>query len=81
MLLGLPTPAYQSAGAAGMDNAAAIDSEMVIGPGAIVSVPCGFALAISKGYEGQNRPRSGLPQRICPYQILPEQSILTTAGK
>lgn len=43
-----------------MDIAAAIDSQVVIGPGAIVSVPCGFALAIPEGYEGQIRPRSGL---------------------
>lgn len=53
-------PAYHSRGAAGMDIAAAVESEVVIRPRAIVSVPCGFALAIPDGYEGQIRPRSGL---------------------
>lgn len=43
-----------------MDLPAAVDAEVVMKPGAIVSVPCGFALAIPQGYEGQIRPRSGL---------------------
>jgi dUTP pyrophosphatase len=56
----LKPPSYQSAGAAGMDVAAAVDKEVVIEPGAIVLVPTGFAVAIPAGYELQVRPRSGL---------------------
>jgi dUTP pyrophosphatase len=56
----LPLPDYQSESAVGMDIHAAVDGELVINPGAIVSVPCGFSVAIPEGYEGQVRPRSGL---------------------
>ncbi len=56
----LKPPSYQSAGAAGMDVAAAVEREVVIEPGAIVLVPTGFAVAIPAGYEMQVRPRSGL---------------------
>jgi dUTP pyrophosphatase len=56
----LKLPSYQSAEAAGMDVAAAVDKEMVIEPGAIVLVPTGFAVALPAGYELQVRPRSGL---------------------
>ncbi len=56
----LKLPSYQSAGAAGMDVAAAVDEEVVIEPGAIVVVPTGFAVALPAGYELQVRPRSGL---------------------
>lgn len=56
----LPVPAYQSEHAVGLDLPAAIDSDLVIRPGLIVSVPCGFSIAIPVGYEGQIRPRSGL---------------------
>jgi len=56
-------PAYQSAGAAGLDLAACLPEEtatLTIAPGQIVLVPLGFAVAIPPGYEGQVRPRSGL---------------------
>lgn len=56
----LPVPAYQSEDAVGLDLSAAIESDIAIQPGVIVSVPCGFSLAIPSGYEGQIRPRSGL---------------------
>ena len=56
----LPLPAYQSNGAVGMDLCAAINNDLTIHKNEIVSVPCGFALAIPEGYEGQVRPRSGL---------------------
>ncbi|MEC9368513.1 MAG: dUTP diphosphatase [Pseudomonadota bacterium] len=58
----LPLPAYQSAGAAGMDIAAALskDEVLTIGPGERALVPSGFAMAMPEGYEGQMRPRSGL---------------------
>ena len=56
----LPLPAYQSEGAAGMDLHAAIDNDVVIEPGRIEMIPCGFAIALPIGFEGQIRPRSGL---------------------
>src|SRR5512138_1935536 len=57
---GLPLPAYQTEHAAGVDLYAAVDEEVVIGPGAWSLVPTGIAVAIPEGYEGQVRPRSGL---------------------
>lgn len=58
----LPLPAYESAHAAGMDLAAAVDAEeaLTIAPGARALVPTGFALELPEGYEAQIRPRSGL---------------------
>ena len=56
----LPIPAYMSPGASGLDLPAAIDGEIILGPGEIRLVPTGLALAIPPGYEGQVRPRSGL---------------------
>jgi dUTP pyrophosphatase len=60
--IGLPLPAYQSAGAAGLDLIAAVaaDTKIVIEPGARHLVPTGIALQIPEGYEAQVRPRSGL---------------------
>lgn len=59
---GLALPAYQTAGAAGMDIAAALgrDEVLTLAPGARALVPSGFAIALPEGYEGQVRPRSGL---------------------
>jgi dUTP pyrophosphatase len=57
---GAALPAYQSAGAAGMDVTAAIDGSIEIPPGEHRLVPCGFAIAVPRGYEAQVRPRSGL---------------------
>ncbi len=55
---GLPMPAYESAGAAGMDIVTAEDFSLE--PGERMAVPSGFAIAIPEGYEVQVRPRSGL---------------------
>jgi len=52
-----------SASAAGMDLCAAIETDLVIAPGAIALVPTGLELAIPDGFEGQVRPRSGLAVR------------------
>jgi dUTP pyrophosphatase len=62
---GLPLPAYQSHGAAGLDLVAAVaDYEtIVIEPGARELVPTGLAVQIPPGFEGQVRPRSGLALR------------------
>jgi dUTP pyrophosphatase len=59
---GLPLPAYQSAGAAGMDLSAAVpeDRPLLLLPGRRALVDTGFILQIPEGYEGQVRPRSGL---------------------
>jgi dUTP pyrophosphatase len=59
---GLDLPRQQSAGAAGVDLLAALGiSEVVtMEPGARAVVPCGFAMALPRGYEAQVRPRSGL---------------------
>ncbi len=61
----LPLPAYQSAGAAGLDLLAAVpaDRPLTIIPGAFASVPTGIAIALPTGVEGQVRPRSGLAAR------------------
>ena len=50
-------------GAAGMDLCAAIDETLTLKPRERALVPCGFAIAIPQGYEGQVRPRSGLALR------------------
>jgi len=59
---GLPLPAYESPGAAGMDLRAAVpeDRPMLILPGKRALVPTGLVLEIPEGMEGQVRPRSGL---------------------
>ena len=62
---GLDLPAYQTAGAAGLDLVAALPEGhvVVIEPGARVLLPTGLALALPEGYEAQVRPRSGLALR------------------
>jgi dUTP pyrophosphatase len=55
---GLPLPAYESAGAAGMDICAAEGVTIRSGRRALIAT--GFAFAIPEGYEVQVRPRSGL---------------------
>jgi dUTP pyrophosphatase len=62
---GLPLPAYQSAGAAGLDLVAAVPegAPLTIAPGARAQVPTGIAMALPRGTEGQVRPRSGLAAR------------------
>lgn len=59
----VPLPSYQSEHAAAMDVSAAVVEPVAIPPGGIAMVPCGFAVAIPPGYEGQVRPRSGLAAR------------------
>lgn len=57
---GLPVPHYQTEHSAGIDLYAAVESELVIGPGKWLLVPTGVAVALPEGHEGQVRPRSGL---------------------
>jgi dUTP pyrophosphatase len=59
----LPLPAYETAGAAGLDLRAAIAKPAVIAPGARALVPTGLAMQLPDGFEGQVRPRSGLALR------------------
>jgi len=46
--------------AAGMDVCAACDGEVVLAPGEIKRIACGFYVAVPVGFEAQIRPRSGL---------------------
>ncbi len=58
----LPLPAYRSAGAAGLDLAAAVpvDAPVTLAPGSRALVRTGLMIEIPPGFEGQVRPRSGL---------------------
>jgi dUTP pyrophosphatase len=56
-------PQYATSGAAGLDLPAAVDKPVTLAPGAFALVPCGFALALPEGFEGQVRPRSGLASK------------------
>jgi dUTP pyrophosphatase len=59
---GLPLPAHQTPGAAGIDLLAALPrgTKIVLEPGGRHLVQTGIALAIPEDYEAQVRPRSGL---------------------
>ena len=59
----LPLPARMTPEAAGVDLRAAVAAPVAIAPGEIRVVPCGFAMAVPRGYEAQVRPRSGLASR------------------
>ena len=61
---GALTPRYMSAGAAGLDLAAAPDGPIEIAPGGRAAVPTGLAFEIPPGFEGQVRPRSGLARKL-----------------
>ncbi len=56
----LPLPRPASAGAAGIDLAAAVRERIRLASGRRCVVPCGIAVEIPGGWEGQVRPRSGL---------------------
>ena len=61
----LPLPAYETAGAAGMDLRACLPEDrraegLTLAPGARAAVPTGLAMAAPEGTEIQIRPRSGL---------------------
>ncbi len=57
---GLPLPAYETHGAAGMDVRAAVEQPLTLPRGDIALVPTGFAIEVPPGFEMQVRPRSGL---------------------
>jgi len=56
---GLAAPAYETAGAAGMDLQAALSAPLVLAPGERSAVPTGLRMAVPPGFEAQIRPRSG----------------------
>lgn len=57
---GLPLPRYATAGAAGLDLLAAVETAVVVPPGGRTLIPTGIAIALPAGLEAQVRPRSGL---------------------
>ena len=59
---GLPLPAYETTGSAGMDLRAALPEAepLTLAPGARALVKTGLKIALEPGYEAQVRPRSGL---------------------
>ena len=59
----LPLPDYHSPAAAGLDLPAAVTAPVTILPGQFTRIPCGIAVAVPPGFEGQVRPRSGLASR------------------
>jgi dUTP pyrophosphatase len=61
---GLPLPTRMTPDSAGFDLPAAVQSPVVLQPGQIQLIPCGFAMAIPPGYEAQIRPRSGLASKF-----------------
>lgn len=68
---GLPLPAYETAGSAGMDLRAAVpeDQPLPLAPGQRALVPTGLKIAVPLGFEAQVRARSGLALKhgiICP---------------
>ncbi len=60
----LPLPIRMTEHAAGFDLCAAVRENLLIQPGEIKLIPCGFAMAIPPGYEAQVRPRSGLSTKF-----------------
>ena len=59
----VPLPRYMSDHASGMDVCGACDEDIVIAPGEVKLVPCGFYVSVPPGFEAQMRPRSGLAVR------------------
>ena len=59
-LEGAVIPEYKTAGAAGADVCALVESPVVLNPGDRALIGTGLFFAIPEGYEIQVRPRSGL---------------------
>jgi dUTP pyrophosphatase len=53
-------PGYETAGAAGMDLRADIETPITLRPGGRALVPTGISVALPQGFEAQVRARSGL---------------------
>jgi dUTP pyrophosphatase len=59
----LPLPDYATTDSAGVDLLAAVETAVVLRPGARAVIPSGIAIALPSGFEAQVRPRSGLAAR------------------
>ncbi len=59
----LSLPAYMTEGSAGMDLAADLEDDLVLGSQERALIPTGIAIALPLGFEAQIRPRSGLALR------------------
>ena len=59
---GLPLPAYETDGSAGMDLRAAVaeGAPVTLQPGSRALIPTGLSIALPADHEAQVRPRSGL---------------------
>lgn len=57
---GLPLPQPGTSLSAGLDLAAALEKDVCLAPGERALIPCGFSMALPKGFEAQIRPRSGM---------------------
>jgi dUTP pyrophosphatase len=57
---GVLPPAYETAGAAGMDLRANLTAPIILRAGERALVPTGLSVALPAGYEAQVRARSGL---------------------
>lgn len=55
-----PLPSYETAGSAGMDLRANLDTPVSINSLERVLIPTGLFIELPEGYEAQVRPRSGL---------------------
>jgi len=55
-----PLPAYETAGSAGMDLRAFIETDITLKPGERKLIPTGLFIELPDGYEAQLRPRSGM---------------------
>lgn len=55
-----PLPEYATAGSAGMDLRANLETPIVLGPLQRALVPTGLFIELPDGFEAQVRPRSGL---------------------
>jgi dUTP pyrophosphatase len=55
-----PLPAYETAGASGLDLRANLENPVVLGSLERALIPTGVFIEIPKGFEVQVRPRSGL---------------------
>ena len=55
-----PLPAYETAGAAGMDLRAWIEDDVILKSGDRKLIATGIHIELPEGYEAQIRPRSGM---------------------
>jgi dUTP pyrophosphatase len=55
-----PLPSYATAGSAGMDLVANLETPVTLGPLERHLIPTGLFIELPEGYEAQVRPRSGL---------------------